>query len=155
MTLDDIEKSIYGGKKGIDEALNSINHYLSNKKQMMDPQKYIDIQTALKLVNGQYSAISTQFINHISINNRYKSYIKDSIPEIRDFDTRAIAIKIIDVATEDANKRILNAKESDTKRNRQFEKAEIVKFFNMYFTSLVNLLELYRLFLNMKNIINR
>ena len=85
MTLDDIEKSIYGGKKSIDEALNSINHYLSNKKQMMDPQKYIDIQTALKLVNGQYSAISTQFINHISINSRYKSYIKDSIPETRDF----------------------------------------------------------------------
>ena len=65
------------------------------------------------------------------------------------------ATKVLEIATQDSNKRILDAKEPSTRRNREYEKNEVVKFFHNNYNSLVALFELYNLFHDIKQEINR
>lgn len=145
MTLDDIQDSIYQGNKAIDKALNLAIDYAGkhNLPKVRDMAKIASVKSL---------SIPVAFLNQISTTQRYKNYIKDSL--ILNLVPTILALKVLDRAEEDANKRILSAKESDTKRNRQFEKNEVMKFFKKNFAHLISLFELHKMMNDIKREIN-
>lgn len=145
MTLDDIQDSIYQGNKSIDKALNLVIDYAGkhNLPKVKDMAK-------IALVKSM--SIPIAFSNQIATTQRYKNYIKDSlnpnlVPTI-------FALKVLDKAEDESNKRILSAKESDTRRNRQFEKNEVMRFFKKNFQHLISLSELHKMMVDIKREIN-
>ena len=149
MTLDDIETSIFEGNKGMIKALELIDTF--NQKT---PKVGVDI--LLVMARNKQSLITPAFSNQLVVTTRYKNYIKDIVPdEGAIINCRDMVLGIIYTVEQDMNKRILSAKEPQTKRNRMFEKTEVMKFFKSNYANMVTLLELYNLFISIKNAINK
>lgn len=145
MTLDDIQESIYQGDKVLEKALSLTTDY-ANKHNLPRVKELVRLATIKRL------SVPIAFSNQIATTHRYKNYIKEtmlisSTPIID-------ALRVIDKAEVDANKRILAAKEADTKRNRQFEKNEVMKFLKTNFVHLQSLFELHKMMVNIKREIN-
>jgi hypothetical protein len=150
MTLDDIETSIFQGNKGMIKALDLVNEY--NKKTPV-----VGVDILLVMAREKQSLISPAFSNQLVVTSKYKNYIKNVMPDegVAIINCRDTVLGIIYNAEQDMNRRILSAKESQTKRNRMFEKSEVLKFMKNNFANMVTLLELYNLFINIKKTINR
>lgn len=149
MTLDDIEQSIFDGHKGMLKALELVDSF--NRKKPI-----VGLDILIVLAREKQSLISPSFSNQILVTQKYKNYIKDMMPPIGPvINCRDLVLGIIYNAEQNMNKRILSAKESQTKRNRTFQKVEVMKFMKSNYANMVTLLELHNLFVNMKNIINR
>jgi hypothetical protein len=149
MTLDDIETSIFEGNKGMVKALELIDTF--NQKT---PKVGVDI--LLVMARNKQSLITPAFSNQLVVTTRYKNYIKNFMPdEGAIINCRDTVLGIIYNVEQDMNKRILSAKEPQTKRNRMFEKTEVMKFFKSNYANMVTLLELYNLFISIKNAINK
>ena len=155
MTLDDIEIAIFKGNKGVESTFNIISLYLTKNKHKLDDTRIADINRQVNLARRKVNTISTQFINQVSISNKYKNYIKQVVHSGKLMSVSGSATKVLEIATQDSNKRILAAKEPSTRRNREYEKNEVVKFFYNNYNSLVALFELYNLFHDIKQEINR
>jgi hypothetical protein len=155
MTLDDIQTSILHGQKEIESALELVSDYITNKKHILTSDKVATLSQLLRLTTRQSMTIPASFVNNISINSRYKSYVKMVLENGKISDPRGTALKMIDIAQSDCNKRILDAKETETKRNREYEKTEVMRFLQINYNSMVSLLELFNLFQDMKTEINR
>jgi hypothetical protein len=154
MTLDDIENAIFQGQKGFDQALDLIERYKTNKKHFLNDGRLIAINQRINGVKQKLNTIPTQFLNKISVTLRYKNYIRSVTPVGKIESVSAAATKVLEIVTEDSNKRILSAKEPATKRNRQYEKTEVIKFFHQNYNSIVALFELYNLLHDIKDVIN-
>ncbi len=154
MTLDDIENAIFQGQKGFDRAFELIDKYKSNKKYFINDGKMIAINHRLNGIKRKLETVPVQFLNKISVTLRYRNYIKDVMPTEKIDSVSTLATRVIALATDDSNKRILSAKEPATKRNRQYEKTEVTKFFYQHYNSIVALFELYNMLLDMKDVIN-
>lgn len=151
MTLDDIQNAIFEGHKGVEAASKLISIYIEKKKP-----NYEAVAILQDLVNKKSKTISVPFVNQIQITQRYRNYIKSFVPEQgRIINCRDAVLGIVSHAEAESNKRILDAREPQTKRNRQYEKNEVMKFFQKNYASLVALLELHNLFVNIKDEINR
>jgi hypothetical protein len=151
MTLDDIQDSVFQGNKGLTSALNLVKSYIEKKKP-----NHVGVSTLYNQALHKKSQISISFLNQILITQRYRNYIKSAVPELhRIKNTREIVLSVLTTAEKDSNKRILDAREPQTKRNRQYEKNEVMKFFNTNTQSLVALFELYNLMHDIKDDINR
>jgi len=150
MTLDDIETSIFQGNKGMIKALDLVYEY--NKKTPV-----VGVDILLVMAREKQSLISPAFSNQLVVTSKYKNYIKNVMPDegVAIINCRDTVLGIIYNAEQDMNRRILSAKESQTKRNRMFEKSEVLKFMKNNFANMVTLLELYNLFINIKKTINR
>lgn len=155
MTLHDIEISIFKGNKGVENSFDIISRYLTNNKHKLDNVKISAINYQVRLAKEKASKISTQFINQVSINSRYRGYIGSVVESGKLMSVSGSATKVLEIAVNDSNKRIINAKEPATKRNRTYEKNEVVKFFHNNYNSLVALFELYNAFHDIKQEINR
>lgn len=153
MTLDDIQNSIFQGKKGVSQALELVTKYVSNKKVPLNNQE--QILSLYRKTKAKLETISPEFINQISVTQRYKNYVKQVVPESKIDDILVRSVKLMQVATDDSNKRILDAREPATKRNREFEKNEVIKFFRLNYSSILVLFELYNMLHDIKSEINR
>lgn len=153
MTLDDIQLSIYQGEKGITNALELVETYVQKKN--LDSDKISTIKHMSRLISSKMDTVPAKMINQIKVTERYRNYIKEIVTDEKLTDAVSSAKKIYGIAEVDSNRRIISAKESDTKRNREFEKNEVLRFFKTNFTSLVTLLEIYNLLIDIKNEINR
>lgn len=149
MTLDDIQNSIFEGNKGMINALELVDKY--NEKT---PKVGVDI--LLVMARNKLSLISPAFSNQLVVTSRYRNYIKDLMPEegLPVINCRDLVLGIIYNAEQDMNRRILSAKEPQTKHNRTFEKSEVMKFMKSNYANMVTLLELHNLFINIKKAIN-
>lgn len=149
MTLDDIQTSIFEGHKGMIKALDLVDAY--NKKTPI-----VGVDILLVMAREKQSLISPTFSNQLVVTSRYKNYIKNLMPEegLPVINCRDTVLGIIYNAEQDMNKRILSAKEPQTKRNRMFEKSEVMKFMKSNYANMVTLLELHNLFINIKKAIN-
>lgn len=154
MTLDDIENAIFQGHKGFDQAFDLIERYKTNKKHYLNDGKMIAINQRINGLKRKLETVPIQFLNKISVTLKYRNYIKSVVPVGKIDSVTAAATKVVEIATEDANKRIISAKEPATKRNRQYEKTEITKFFYQNHNSIVALFELYNMLHDMKEVIN-
>jgi hypothetical protein len=145
MTLDDIQESIYQGDKAIEKALSLSSDY-ATKHNLPRVKELVRLATIKRL------SIPIAFSNQIATTQRYKNYIKETLP----LESTPIinALRMIDKAEADANKRILAAKEADTRRNRQFEKNEVMKLLKNNFIHLQSLFELHKMMINIKREIN-
>lgn len=145
MTLDDIQESIYQGDKAIEKALSLAGDY-ANKHNLPRVKELVRLSTIKRL------SVPIAFSNQIATTQRYKNYIKESL--ILDATPIVLALKVIDKAEADSNKRILAAKEADTRRNRQFEKNEVMKLMKSNFAHITSLFELHKMMVNIKREIN-
>jgi hypothetical protein len=150
MTLDDIQHSVYHGQKGVEQAFKIVEAYLEKKKEDLP-----NVSRALRIAKKKLEDIPPGVINQISVTERYRDYFKKILPEGKINDTKAEGVKLLDRIREDLNHRILDAKEPSTKRNREYEKNEITKFFRSNFSSIVDLLDLYNLLHDIKIEINK
>lgn len=148
MTLDDIETSILQGAKRMKKALEIVDNY--NQKH---PTVGVDI--LLVLARNKYSLISPAFSNQLVVTSRYRNYVSNMLPSGPVINCRDTVLGIIYNSEQDMNKRIISAKEPKTKYNRTIEKNEVMKFMKSNYANMVSLLELYNLFINIKNTINR
>lgn len=155
MTLDDIEISIFKGNKGVESSFDIISRYLTKNKHKLDETHIAAINRQVTIAKAKANTLSIQFINQVSISNKYKNYIKQVVDSNKIMSVSGSATKVLEIATQDSNKRILDAKEPSTRRNREYEKNEVVKFFHNNYNSLVALFELYNLFHDIKQEINR
>jgi hypothetical protein len=145
MTLDDIQESIYQGDKAINKALSLADDY-ATKHSLSKVKEMVRIASLRKL------SIPIAFTNQISTIQRYKTYVKDVLP--LGYTPTVLALKVMEKAESESNKRILAAKESDTRKNRQFEKNEVMKLFKNNFAHLISLFELHKMLNNIKREIN-
>lgn len=145
MTLDDIQESIYQGDKAIDKALSLVNDY-AKKHNLTKVKELAQLATSKKL------SIPIAFMNQIATIQRYRTYVRDVLSTVST--PTILALKVIDKAEVESNKRIISAKQSDTRKNRQFEKNEVMKLFKHNFQHLVSLFELYNMMNNIKKEIN-
>jgi hypothetical protein len=152
MTLDDIQLSIYQGRKGIDQAIDQIESYVEKKK--LPDEKVKSIGNKVVSIKLNLDNIPIQTLNQIQVTERYRNYIKQVITDDKIENSIDAAKKLISIAETDSNKRILSAKEADTKRNREFEKNEVMKFFK-HAMQFVNLFDIYNLMIDVKSEINR
>lgn len=150
MTLDDIQTSIYQGAKGIETAFEILTVYLQKH-----PVKQLTVTPLLKDALAKKTMLRTQFLNQIEVTTKYKNYVKQVLPQSTITDPQALAIQLLEVATADCNKRILDAKEPSTKKNREYEKSEVIRFFHYNFNSFVVLFQLYNVLEDIKTEINR
>jgi len=150
MTLDDIQHSIYQGQKGLEQAFKLVEAYIEKKKEDMP-----EVNRALRMAKRKLDSIPTGVINQISVTEKYRNYFKNILPEGKIYNTEAEGLKLLDKVREDLNQRILDAKEPSTKRNREYEKTEVTKFFRNNFANIVNILELYNLLHDIKIEINK
>ena len=149
MTLDDIETSIFEGHKGMIRALEIVDAF--NQKT---PKIGVDI--LLVMARNKQSLLAPAFSNQLLVTTKFKKYIKEMMPlEGVVINCRDLVLGIIYNVEQDMNRRILSAKEPQTKRNRMFEKTEVMKFFKSNYANLVTLFELYNLFISIKNAINK
>ena len=155
MTLDDIEISIFKGNKGVQNSFDMISRYLTSNKHKLDDNHIAAINRKVTIAKAKANTISVQFINQVSVTNRYRDYIKKVVDSNKIMSVSGSATKVLEIATQDSNKRILDAKQPSTRRNREYEKSEVVKFFHINYNSLVALFELYNLFHDIKQEINR
>jgi len=155
MTLDDIEIAIFKGNKGVDNSFDIISRYLTNNKHRLDETKISAINYQVRLAKQKSNAVAAQFINQVSINNRYRGYISSVVQSGKLMSVSGSATKVLEIAVHDSNRRILDAKQPATRRNREYEKNEVVKFFHNNYNSLVALFELYNAFHDIKQEINR
>ena len=153
MTLDDIENSLFLGKKSVDEALTLVDSYLARKNT--NPDKAFAIRQIVGVIHDRLDRIAPQIINQIAINERYKKYVKSVIHDGKIVDTVGAVTSLMDLVVQDSNKRILDAKEPATKRNREFEKNEVVRFFRNIAAPMLMYYEIYNLFCDIKDEINR
>lgn len=149
MTLDDIETSILQGDKRIKRALEIVDNY--NEKH---PTVGVDI--LLVQARNKSSLIPPAFSNQLVVTSRYRNNISNMLPlQGPVINCRDTVLGIIYNAEQEMNKRIITAKEPQTKYNRTIEKNEVMKFMKSNYANMVSLLELYNLFINIKNTINR
>jgi len=153
MNLDEIEQSIFQGTEGVEKALSVMKSFLEKNNFGADKDtrlvvQYLDIKTKSK-------TIPPLFINRVHVNEKFRFYIRSGIPVAgKVIDPRAEAIRIIEIALADINTRILSSTEPTVRRNREFEKNEIMKFFNENSNSVVALYTLYNMMLDFKDNIN-
>lgn len=157
MTLDDMELSIYQGEKGIKNALALIEAYIDKKK--LSDDKVSNITKLTKQIKLKLSETPVHFFNQLVVTERYRNYIKEVIEAYKSSgndrieNTTEASKKVLGVAESDSNKRILAAKEPETKRNREIEKNEIFKVFKRI-SFLTNLFDIYNLLYDVKTEIN-
>ena len=157
MTLDDMELSIYQGEKGIKNALALIETYIDKKKLSND--KVFNIAKLTKQIKFKLSETPVHFFNQLVVTERYRNYIKEVVEAYKSSgndrieNTIEASKKVLRVAEFDSNKRILAAKEPETKRNREIEKNEIFKVFKRI-SFLTNLFDIYNLLYDVKTEIN-
>lgn len=158
MTLDDMELSIYQGEKGIKNALTLIETYIDKKK--LSDDKVSSIMKLTKQIKLKLSETPIHFFNQLVVTERYRNYIKEVIEAYKSSgndrieNTTEASKKVLGVAESDSNKRILSAKEPETKRNREIEKNEVFKVFKRI-SFLTNLFDIYNLLYDVKTEINR
>ena len=158
MTLDDMELSIYQGEKGIKNALSLIETFIEKKKLSED--KKSNVGKLIKQIKLKLAETPIHFFNQLVVTERYRNYIKDVVEANKNPDTGKLenstdaSKKVLDIAEKDSNKRILAAKEPETKRNREIEKNEIFKIFKRI-SFLTNLFDIYNLLCDIKIEINR
>jgi hypothetical protein len=157
MTLDDMELSIYQGEKGIKNALTLIETYIDKKK--LSDDKVFNITKLTKQIKLKLAETPVHFFNQLVVTERYRNYIKEVIEAYKSSgndkieNTTEASKKVLGVAESDSNKRILAAKEPETKRNREIEKNEIFKVFKRI-SFLTNLFDIYNLLYDVKTEIN-
>ena len=145
MTLDDIQDSIFLGDKAIEKALNLVNDWATKHNK-------VRVKEMARLASLKRLSIPVAFSNQIATTQRYKDYIKTALHV--GSNVIVTAVRVIDNAEQDSNRRILAAKEADTRRNRQFEKNTVTKFFKGNYLYLTSLIELYIMFNDIKKEIN-
>jgi len=153
MTLDDIEKSILGGDYAIDNALSLIKRYYESHPNDPDCPTYQRYYFQLKdLKNG----INKSVINRIHVNLTLRNFINNEIPNIGKIDDPfAVVARVITKLTEYVNHRIVSAKDTGSKTNREYEKKDYLTFFSHSYNDLVKIFQLYNLFLDVKDAINK
>jgi hypothetical protein len=151
MTLDDIQESIFQGDRGIKKAIDIVDTYLTK-----NPNKKDVVNSTLWNVKRKAQQLAPSFVNQIKVTTKYREPLKFAIGTFDggELSPAAVATFVMDKVTQDANKRILTAKEPKTKRNREYEKTIVTKFLHGNYNQLVLLVELYKLFLLIKMEIN-
>jgi hypothetical protein len=153
ITLDDITESVFQGTEGLEKALNVIKAFL--EKSHFTADKATDLLVKYIRIKDKSKTIPSLFINRIKVNDKIKFYVRSGVqvgskvPFPSD-----TANHIAKVAEEDCNKRILSTTESAVKRNREFEKNEIMKFFKENHGNIISFYELYNLLVDYKKDIN-
>jgi hypothetical protein len=155
MNLDDIQLSIFETDLGVGHAIQLLSSYLDKKSGLIDVNKDANIKNYIKDILLKRSQISPLAINRISTTERIKSYYKQVIPGTYINDPVGLTNQLIRIAEEDLNRRIISAKDTHTKSNRVSEKTYIMKYFSSYKEDIVNIFELYNLFIKVKEEINK
>ena len=142
ISIDDIDQAIFGGSDSIEKALSVIKTYAEKVDKKL---QYIRIKDKAK-------TIPSLVANRIHVSDKLKFYFRSGIPvsgKVKD--PKATVSKIAAIAEDDVNKRISSTTEPAVKRNREFEKREILSFFKTNSEALVSLYELYNLMIDFKD----
>jgi hypothetical protein len=153
MTLDDIEKSILGGDYAIDSALSLIKRYYESHPNDPDCPTYQRYYFQLKDLKG---SITKSTINRIHVNMTLRNLIDNEIPVMGKIDNPfEVVARVITKITEYVNFRIVSAKDPGSRTNREYEKKDYLTFFSQNYNDLVKLFQMYNLFLEVKDAINK
>ena len=150
MTIDDIQNSIYQGDKGIKQAFDVIEKYL-DKHESKKPNVYPFVLQA----KNYYLSIQPILPNQIKVMERYRQYFKQVVPENKIPDVNRAYYNLVKNAENDSNQRILHAKEPETKRNKEYEKGEVLRVLKNQYVSIIALFNLYNTFIDIKDEINK
>ena len=93
--------------------------------------------------------------NQIKVIERYREYFKQVVPEGKIDDVNVSYYNLVRNAEQDSNHRILHAKEPETKRNKEYEKGEVLRVLKNQYVSIIALFNLYNTFIDIKDEINK
>jgi hypothetical protein len=151
MTLDDIQTAIFQGDKGIKLALDIVEKYLDKHED-----KKVTVSPFLKIAKDYQIQINPILPNQIKVIERYRGYFKHVVPEEgRIFDVNVAYYNLVNHAEHDSNERILHAKEPETKRNKEYEKGEVLRVLKNQYSSIIALFNLYNTLIDIKDEINK
>ena len=150
MTIDDIQNSIYQGDKGIKQAFDVIEKYLDKHES-----KKSNVYPFVLQAKNYYLSIQPILPNQIKVMERYRQYFKQVVPENKIPDVDRAYYNLIKNAENDSNQRILHAKEPETKRNKEYEKGEVLRVLKNQYSSIIAMFNLYNTFIDIKDEINK
>ena len=110
--------------------------------------KYIDIKYKAK-------EIPSLLVNRLKVTEKLRFYVRSGIPTVGKVkNPMAVAKNISIIAMDDINRRITATTEAAIKRNREFEKNELNKFFRGNTDGIAALYELYNMLVDFKEDVN-
>lgn len=148
MTLDDIQGSITQGDRAIKKALEIVEEYIQRHPEKKDSTHNLILNAKRKIAQ-----LPPAFLNQIKVTKKYSDYIESSLSHSKN--PVEASVLVMNKAHDDANRKILDAKESRTKRNREMEKNIVIKYIQNNHLAFVALFELYNIFQDIKTEINR
>jgi len=158
-SLDDIERSVFSGKFGVDKSISLISEYLDRNKTKISDAKYVKIKNLLYNVKVLNRDIPSGILNRIAISDtigehirKYDSQVLTANKKIPNVSNHVINLN--DFIVQRINREIIHSVRQDTRINREKEKNEVIKFFRSNLNTLVKMYELYNTLIDIKDALN-
>jgi hypothetical protein len=155
MTLDDIQESVFQGTEGIERALTTIKVFL-DKNEISNEDKLFNLKLRYYHIKTLAKSIPTIAANKIRMSEKIRYHIRNEIPvsgKVKD--AKLAADNAQESALDTINNKILSTTEPAVRRNREFEKNDLMRFFKSNKTGIVSLYNLYNMLLDFKEAVNK